>query len=67
MKRYQATILFILILLLAKLSEPGKETEPRPDQELLWIEGERIIAGEGFMDLPKDERENLLKNIKNKP
>lgn len=60
-----ATTIFILILLVAKLSEPDKVEEPKPEQELIWVDGDRIIAGDGFMDLPREEREKLINNLDN--
>ena len=61
--RPKAVILFILILVLAKLSEPGLEKEPKPEHELIWIEKGRIIAEEGFMDLSREEREKLIQKL----
>ena len=65
LNRTQATLLFILILLVAKLSEPDRVTEPPPEQKMIWTEGDRILTAEGFMDLPKSEREKLIKNLWN--
>lgn len=61
MKRPLALTLFILILLIAKLSEPDKEIEPEPEKTYVYIDGDRVICRDGFFDLPKDEREEMLK------
>ena len=62
-KRKYALTIFILILLAAKLSEPRKETEPKPEKTMVYIEDGRVICREGFFDLPKAEREIMLKKV----
>ena len=61
MKRRTATILFILILVIAKISEHPPAAEMPPEKTYIYRDGDRIIAREGFFDLPKEERKKLLK------
>ena len=63
MKRKYALALFILILSIAKISEHPPAVHPAPKKTLIYREGERIIAREGFMDLPRAEREKMLRII----
>jgi len=63
MKRLTAILLFVLILVIAKISEHPPAVHPAPKKTLIYREGERIIAREGFMDLPRVERDLMLKNI----
>lgn len=63
MKRRTAIILFILILVIAKISEHTPAAEVPPEKTLIYKDGDRIIARDGFMDLPREEREKMLKNI----
>ena len=63
MKRSTAIILFILILVVAKISEHPPAAEMPPEKTYVYRDGDRIIARDGFMDLPREEREKMLKNI----
>jgi len=63
MKQRTAICLFILILFLAKLSEPRRETEPPPEPQLIWRDGDRILTRDGFFDIPRGEREHLLEML----
>ena len=63
MKRRTAIILFILILAIAKISEHPPAAEVPPEKTHVYKDGDRIIARDGFMDLPREEREKMLKNI----
>ena len=66
MKKSTATILFVLILAIAKLSEPNEPIKSqKPEHEMVWRDGERILTADGFMDLPRAERKKLLNNLHN--
>jgi len=63
MKRRTALILFILILAIAKISEHHPVAELPPEKTLIYRDGDRIIARDGFFDLPKAEREKLIDEL----
>ena len=64
MKRQTATILFILILAIAKLSEPNEPIKSqKPEHEMVWRDGDRVLTADGFMDLPRAEREKLIQKL----
>jgi len=63
MKKWKAVLLFILILVIARISEHPPAVHSAPEKTLIYREGERIIAREGFMDLPRVEREKMLHEL----